>query len=192
MSIFTQSNYKKIFFVILFLLSILSVIWLASLKGNKKSGPLPTIIGAPVESFKGITPGLSNKAEVIQTLGEPIKTTDLGQQTKLDYPSNKPTRNSEVYLQDQTAVFVKEIVSSKDKKKPSDLTKKFGEPKYFLFGPASTSGLNLYVFPDRGIAFVANIEADYLFEIWYFPPTDYSTFKNTYAQDYSETFKPIQ
>jgi len=91
-----------------------------------------------------------------------------------------------------TVVFIREIITAKDKKTTEDITSQYGNAPYTLYGPASVNGFNLYVYLDKGIAYIGHVKEPILLEIWYFQPTTIEDFQVKWAKGYSTTHGPIQ
>lgn len=165
---------------------ILSFLLALLLKKEKVSIPTPT---GP--SYKSITPGKSDKNELINKLGNPIKQSQTDDNLlTLDYASNSPNRNEKFILEDSKVALIKEIVTLKDIKTKQDITRVYGAADYILYGPDVAAGFYLYVYPDKGIAFIGKKESDLILEVWYFVPTSLSQFQSKLAKNY--TFSPIK
>ncbi|KKS96218.1 MAG: hypothetical protein UV71_C0001G0092 [Microgenomates group bacterium GW2011_GWC1_43_13] len=187
-----KTKYKKIL-IPLFLISVISIgyIILVSLpKGNlqKKTSSIPKT-GA---SYNDLTPGVSTIDDVQKTLGTPVKETQNDAVTLLEYESSNPNFNNEFNLRSGVLYFVKQQVTESDKISITNINEKYGSYEYVLYGPLSTSSFNLYVYPNKGVAYVGNQYSGIVFEIWYFPPTTIEDFKTQYASDYTETLRPSQ
>jgi len=137
---------------------------------------------------KKIIPGTTKEKDIEKALGKPVEKSG----NILNYQSNNPNSYNTVQVENGKVAFVKEIITSKIEKTKKDIVSEYGEPKYKLYGPYSNSGINLYIYPDKGLAFLGGDDFDSIQEIWYFPPTTFEDFKRTYAKDYSETLKQYQ
>lgn len=166
--------------IILVLLGAI-IIFSAFLSSPKKATPAPSVI-----NFDSITPGKSTPDDVKKILGDPLKETQGNGFNLFDYKSTSPTRNNQVYYTNGTAQLIKEIVSYKDPKQISDVTKKYGSPTDILYGPDSPGGFYLFVNSEKGIAYLGNPNSGTLLEIWYFTPSDLETFIKTWATNYSK------
>lgn len=98
----------------------------------------------------------------------------------------------EISFVDDKVVFIKEIVTTKDGKTADDITSQYGTAPHFLYGPASVNGFNLYVYPDKGIAYVGHVAEPVILEVWYFQPISLEEFQRRWAPNYSKTHRPIQ
>ena len=149
---------------------------------SRVSPPRPTG-GA---DYNSLVPGLSSKQAAIDKLGEPLGGPDA---EVLLYKSNNPNLPNELRLEENTIFFIKEIVAPSDNKTSDQIKQIYGDTNYILYGLGSGSGFALYVYPDRGIAYVGHTRASVLLEIWYFPPTTFPEFRSRWASDY--TLSPI-
>lgn len=138
-------------------------------------------------SFNEIVPGETTKQDVTSKMGEPLKDLTATDSGTLYYKSSVTTLNNHIIIRDGTVALIKEIVSFKDTKKVSDIVKIYGLSQYSLFGADSVGGSKLYIYPDKGIAYIGKPKFDTLSEIWYFSPTTIEDFRARWAQNYSET-----
>lgn len=145
----------------------------------------------PGATYKDLVPGKSLRSSVIEKMGSPISETAQGGRILLTFQSTSPNRSHETVLSDETLLFIKEVVTLADNKKIADITTQYGEAPNILYGPPSVGGFNLYVYPDRGLAYLGNPTGDgALIEVWYFPPTTGEDFQKNWATQYSETYSP--
>lgn len=179
---------KRLRIVLVFLFIVLVIVAALFLRARTTRPPEGGLPPSGV-SFKSLVPGLSGKSDAIETLGTPLN--DVEADT-LSFKSNNPNLPHQVVVPDETVLFIKEIVSLADKKTTEDITSAYGEAPYVLFGPDSVNGFNLYVYPDRGLAYLGHVEEPILLEIWYFQPTSFEDFKERWASNYSTTHSPIQ
>src|SRR4030042_549732 len=176
----------------LFIISLISIgyiIYISLPKGNipKKTTPIPKT-GA---SYNNLTPGVSTTSDITKTMGNPVKENQNGLDTTLEYKSNNPNFNNEFNVRSGVLYFVKQQVIKADQISITDINKKYGSYEYVLYGPLSTSGFNLYIFPNKGVSYIGNQFSSIIFEIWYFPPTTIEDFKTKYASGYSESLQPM-
>lgn len=136
--------------------------------------------------YKSLVPGVSTKQDAIKILGTPLN--DPSSDT-LTFRSNNPNIPNKVVADTDKVVLIKEIVTAKDNKTTNDITDKYGAASYTLYGPDSINGFNLYVYPDKGIAYLGHIKEPIVLEIWYFQPTSTEDFKTRWATEYSETLR---
>lgn len=182
-----KNRFLKIITIILFLASITFIVFSVSRSSKKVASP-QNISGQAVD-LSWISPGKTSKEEIISKFGAPIKI-DLTQNDEtLYYNSTSKTRNNQIKVEAGIVTFVKEMVSYLDSKKVSDINTSYGISTYSLFGPDSAGGNKLYVYPDKGIAYLGDPKFDTLEEIWYFVPTSLENFKEKWAPSYSEKQK---
>ena len=148
--------------------------------------PPPPTTGA---GYKSLVPGVSTKDEVIARLGLPLNDTNG---PILNYKSTNPNLPHAVSVEGNTAVFIKEQVTLEDKITKDGLIQLYGQPPEEVYGPNSVNGFNLFVYPDKGVAFLGHTTGSGVLEIWYFPPTTIESFLQTWGADYSEVHRPIQ
>lgn len=176
----------KIILVVLFLVSVGFIVFEVYL--SKRNEPqiqnIKTVSNA-VDLSK-ISPGISTKTEVVNLFGRPLKKIKTSDTETLFYNSVTKTRNNQIIVTEDTVVLTKEMVLPGGIKKISDFTKLYGIAIYSFFGPDSAGGNKLYVYPDKGIAYLGNAKFDSMEEIWYFSPTTMGDFKTKWAQDYTE------
>jgi len=169
---------KIILLVVIFLVIISAVVILVKFS---KPSPKPNLN----DELSNIAPG-DTKDKVIDTLGNPNSTLSSG--TLFEYYSNNPNSNHKITIDPKTnkIILIKEIISLKNEKTSKFITDKFGTATISLYGPESSAGIKLFVYPDKGIAYVGWDDYELINEIWYFEPTDINTFKIKFADDYSE------
>jgi hypothetical protein len=171
--------------ILLFIASLVSLAYIIFGVSNQKkpSSPTPT----PQEiSYKNIIPGTNTQADLEKILGTPIATKQDQNQTVDEYQSSVDLLPHTGYFVDNTLTFFKEIISSTDKKDSSFITDVYGDAPNVLYNKSPNSSFNLYVYPDKGIAYVGHPDGT-LLEIWYFEPMTIDKFITDYAGDYSKT-----
>jgi len=139
-------------------------------------------------SFKDVVPGKSTKEEVIAKLGNPVKE-ETGKNL-LEFKSTAPGKPHQILLEGDKVSLIKETVTLEDKKTVNDIKKVYGEPKYVLYGPRYIAGFHLFVYPEKGIAYIGQEQSGVLLEVWYFYPTTLEEFIKKFAPDYSKTPPP--
>jgi hypothetical protein len=184
-------NKRKIliYFVIFAFVSIIFIIIDKPKKDTVDQVPILTTI---VPEYKNLKLGISTKDDVIKNIGEPLYINRRVNQEILNYESNNPNFNNEILVKDNKVTFIREVVTQEDQKTISSITNKYGRPEKVLYGPRSGVGFYLYVYPEKGIAYIGHDKSGILLEIWYFVPTTYESFIINYARDYSETKSLIQ
>lgn len=173
---------------IIILVLFVALVLIFSFFSLKKAppAPSPSPVGA---SYKELAPGASTRADLERVLGPVIDQTEEG---LLLFKSTNPNLPHEVVMSEDTVAFIKEAVTAQDKKTSDEITQKYGAAPYVLYGPGSMSGFNLYVYPDKGIAYLGHSKEAVLLEVWYFQPTSIDNFKSRWAKEYSENISPIQ
>lgn len=181
-------NRKRVALAILIILSTTSLIYILSLgHGSNNKAPLPTPQTSSQATYESITPGVSTKEDVLNKLGKPIITN----QDMLEFKSLSPNRNNEVIVNQDKVSLIKQIITLKDTERIMDITKVYGVAQKMLYGPDAGAGFYLFVYPSNGIAYIGNAESDILLEVWYFAPTDLTSFETNYANGYSENNKML-
>lgn len=141
----------------------------------------PALKGA---SFNTLLPGQSTRSDAIEQLGEPL---DDKESTSLDFKSSNTNLPHRVETEDEKITFIKEIITAKDGKSSTDIVELYGNAPNVLYGLDSIHGFNLYIYPDKGIAYIGHFKEPVLLEVWYFQPTTFEGFRDKWAPDYSNT-----
>lgn len=176
---FLKSHPKLNWGLLIFVFLIISI--LLSLLPKKEEVPISTPTGP---SYKSITPGKSDRNELIKSLGDPIKQSQLDNLLTLDYASSSPNRNEKFVLENNKVILIKEIVTLKDAKTKQDITQIYGVTDDVLYGPDAAAGFYLYVYPDKGIAFIGKKESNLILGVWYFIPSSLTKFQSELAKEY--------
>lgn len=176
---------KKLSLLILILLALISTgyIYTQVSKNNIFQGQA---------NYNSIVPGKSTEEDVVDKFGDPANKSTNYSQTTLDYNSNNPNFRNQFLVNNNKVDFIKQIVATKDNIHVKDITEKYGTPRYILYGPGSVGGFDLYVYPDKGIAFIGELDSGIILEIWYFKATTISDFVSKWAPEYSYTQQPQQ
>lgn len=185
-----MSKAKKYTLTVFFILSIfLLFIYLRSTKKDLIQTEKTQQIGV---SYNNITPNKNTEDDIVSEFGIPVNERLEGENKILEYKSNNPNFNNEFTIITNKVNFIKQMVTSEDKITISDLNQKYGNYSSILYGPGSVSNFNLYIYLDKGIAYIGNQQANIVTQIWYFPPTNINNFINLYAKNYSVSYKPRQ
>jgi len=178
----------KIRILLIFLFVVLVIGVFVFLRARPEPAP-PGATPSVGASYKSVVPGSSSRSDVLATLGKSLndEASDL-----LNFKSSNPNLPHQVAVPVDTVVFIREIITAKDKKTTEDITSQYGNAPYTLYGPASVNGFNLYVYLDKGIAYIGHVKEPILLEIWYFQPTTIEDFQVKWAKGYSTTHGPIQ
>lgn len=180
---------KKIFvsIVIIIIVGLLSVLYLIGKRNINQNKNIPDNIAlSPAQNWNKITPGKSTKEDVIKEFGDPISSTE----DLLTYKSSSPARDNQITIQNNQVDLIKQMITSADKISTKSLTQKYGISSDMLYGPESPNGINLFVYANKGVAYLGNPLTEDVIEVWYFPPTILKDFKSKYAQGYSSTLSP--
>lgn len=181
-----KSKTKILILIIIVVLFAISVFLYVK---RKPKSPSQDEIPSAGADFETLIPGISQKNEAIEKLGEPLN--DINSDT-LKFESNNPNLPTQVVAEDQTIIFIKEIITAEDNKTSEEIISKYGVAPYTLFGSDSVNGFNLYAYPEKGLAYLGHIKEPIVLEIWYFQPTSFNNFKQKWASDYSTIFQPKQ
>lgn len=174
---------KVIFFILLFFLLIgIILLFYYSDKNNSTSNSS----NSEAIDYKGIIPGTSSKEDVIEALGTPIIENKVEKYDQLEFKSDNPNYNNETLIEEDKVVFIKKIVVKNENIMAQEIKSKYGEPTNILYSHKSSIGINLYVYPEKGIAYIAHGASGILYEIWYFVPTTIGDFKQKWASNYSD------
>ncbi len=170
-------------FVLLFFVVVFS--------SNRSGGNTPAGIPTPTPLATEAKGDWGNAADLIAGLGEPINRPNSSNKTgEYDYKSDSVNRNHEVVYQNNTPLFYKEIVTSKDNKTSRSIRQKYGEPELKMYGAESSAGVDLYAYPSKGIAYLGSQFDDVLSEVWYFAPIDKGVFVAKWALQEGYTLTP--
>src|SRR3972149_8738786 len=153
-------------FIVVFLFVLFIFLYFRAKKNQQNGSTKPEKLA----TFYNLQPGTSTKDDVIKALGYPKKDS-TSSATPVEYDSKSPTRNNEVYFKDNVVSIIKHQVTVNDNIKIENIQSEYGKHEYKLYGPASESGFNLYVYLQKGIAYLGNEYTGEILEIWYFPKT---------------------
>ena len=187
MSLLTTIKKHKFasFFIFILFVAIAILIFLP----EKKQEPTTT---TPAEGaqWQKLIPGKSTKEDLINILGDPIKSTEENGRDILEFKSTSSVINHKAYLENGTAIFLDEIVTLEDNVSLEELRKQYGVSNDILYGDDAYNGYYLFVYPDKGVAYLGNPSNDVVLEIWYFTPMTFEKFNQTWAPDYKTTLSP--
>lgn len=179
---------KKRIFLVIAILSLASIVFIFYMSNKNKQTKTTGTTNTTGASYKDLTPGKSSTDDIVNKLGTPIKETQNDSTKTLEYKSqSNPNFNNEFLIRSDKLTLVKEYVTLDDNIKVSDINQKYGNYKKTLYGPASVNGFHLYIIPEKGIAYIAHLEADIVTEIWYFQPTTFESFRSQFASEYTDT-----
>lgn len=170
---------------------IAAIVGDALLTKTQKVSPSPT--PAPQRAtFRDITPGISNEADLSKMLGTPLKSTTNNGITTDEYKSTSPVRNSIGIIENGKVSLIRQIVGSSENITADSITNIYGKAPEILYNKAPNSVFRLYVYPSNGIAYLGHSDGT-LLEIWYFVPTTIEDFISKWGQNYQTNQpEPVQ
>lgn len=184
--IFDFLKHKKI--VLLTIISLSFLIFIVIKINNQKSVVIQEIpTSSPVSGivdFNEIIPGKTSLDRINELLGKPLSSTTSGDLNISNYKSTNQYRNHKVYSKDGLAELVVEEIINKNKT-VKDIQKIYGVAPVSLFSKSPSSAFKLYVYSDKGIAYLGHQDGTIL-EIWYFIPTTVDDFITKWGSDYSK------
>ncbi|MFI5241078.1 MAG: hypothetical protein ACHQUA_01455 [Microgenomates group bacterium] len=137
-------------------------------------------------SYQDLKLGSSSEDDVRNKFGTPLSEREADGKKILEYESKNPNFNNEIVINSNKLYFVKQIISPSDNISIVELKNKYGNFKNILYGNGSDSGFHLFIYPEKGVAFIGNEKTTDVLEVWYFAPTTYENFKTLYAKEYTE------
>ncbi len=171
--------HKKLTTIVLVFVVLILILFLYTSPGQTNKTQTPSTTGTA--SWTGIIPGQTTKKDVDKILGNPLITNG----DTSDYKSSSQTQNNRVTYENGKVVFIKHIITNADNPTTAQVTNDFGTSATRLYGPESSAGIYLFVYPDRGIAYLGNPQQKFLFEVWYFEPMGINDFIAKWAPLYS-------
>lgn len=205
---------KKTLFLILFLSALILVLYAISFMKYIPTKPNPVIFFSPSPSpIESIQVNLvnRNKISVLQK-SEIGKTTSAEVEGKYEVLKKQSIDNSsikyflkstlyarpnEIVFKDGKASLERTILLNDDPifkyPKSSELIQKFGSPKKVMQG-SSFYGHNVktYIYPDLGLAFIAEEGSENVFEIQTFVPLGFDGYMQKYGGDIVGGDKPAE
>lgn len=180
---------KKI--LLLFVIVVAVVIVLFVIFGRQsifkqQNGPMITPRPTPLPSvYRGVIPGVSTIEEAVGSLGAPIRKDVYKNTSTLVYPSGLGDQPINVNVGLNNTVF---LITE-----PVAPTARFNQlvgtdaAELVLYGLFEDEGFRLFVYLNKGVAFLANPTTQTVKEKWYFHPTSASVFQKTLAPSLSLT-----
>jgi len=132
--------------------------------------------------YKGITPGQTNKADVVALLGDPTRTEWDGADEILLYPSPFAKQSNTIIVQNQIVVLVDVLIGDDDALTFSAIKALYGEPSHIAY-TNYLQGSMTYVYPDKGQAFIADENGDIVYTKQCFLPMSLEDYLNTWGKD---------
>ena len=136
-----------------------------------KEQPQPNPAASPITQLKlsQIPPGTASQENVFAKLGQPLSTQESEDSTILSYPSYNQYYTNDVTVTDNIVSFIRERFYGNSDTSLKERLNTLGETYVELYGPDFNSGVSLFTYPDKGLAFLANPITDAIYEVWYFP-----------------------
>ena len=135
-----------------------------------------------VVCYQGITPGQTTRADVVALLGDPTRTEQDGANEILLYPSPHPRQFNTINVQDQIVVLLDIIMGDEEAMAFSAIKALYGEPGHIAY-TNYLQGSMVYIYPDKGRAFIADENADIVFTKQCFLPMSLDDYLNTWGKD---------
>ncbi len=135
-----------------------------------------------VVCYKGITPGQTKKVDVLALLGDPNRTEQDGANEILLYPSPFTRQFNTIIFQDQIVVLIDVVIGDEDALAFSAIKALYGEPGKIAY-TNYLQGSMVYIYPDKGRAFIADENADIVFTKQCFFPMSLDDYLNTWGKD---------
>lgn len=137
-----------------------------------------------------VTPGHTQKGELFQLLGIPIRTESDGNKTHYYFKSSFPTIPTQITVnENQTVEFIEERIPFNPELTLSSYTQKHGDPELVLFDTESRGSLHANVFLNEGIVVFTHIKDNSVEKIWYFSPQTKEEFLENNTNRLSETIE---
>lgn len=179
-----NKNMKKKITIVLGTISVLSIFLLLYLQ-NKNVKNLPDFVPTKYININEIDIG-SNKENIEKQIGKEIASTSSGNLLISDYKSKNIYRPHQIYYKDNNSVLIIEEITDKSVT-TDDMREKYGSATDVLYEKLEHGTFNLFVYIDKGVAYLGHKNGGLVLEIWYFKPTDINTFIKNYANNYQET-----
>lgn len=152
---------------------------------NPQILPTPTPVGGPSVQFNKIDyhavfPDPTIAQSVEKTLQNPIGSTQAADMTIVSYPTDVSGRPNMVYEKNNVAQYVLQERTTDNADLNTFVTAHPNSQSFTLYDFLTAGvGFYWYVFPQDGMAFLANKDFGYAMRILYFPPTSQSSFTQT-------------
>lgn len=133
---------------------------------------------------RSVKPGETSIENLISTYGDPIDNNGK------NFTFDTKGESLRIYatIEDERLVLLKELITTRDRRKLSQVFIEFGDPTLTLYGEESTEGIILYAYPRVGLAVLANPnQGGVVFEVWSFQPTDLNNFRSRWAPEYKDS-----
>jgi hypothetical protein len=177
-----MNKHTKLIILVFAFIFLIVLYFLLNNSGEKEKIETPP----PQPTYQSLRPGESLERDVEEKLGSPLIKINEADQKILEYQSSSPVNNHQVIVKDGEVVLIKEIVTLADSRNKKQIVGEYGEANYILYGPDADASFYLYVYPEKGIAYIGHTDQDFLIEVWYFEPTTLEGFKSNFAPPYSD------
>jgi len=185
---------KALLFTLIFLV-VLTITANVIFRGKQPSSlpsfaPTPTPVGPPHVDFGKINyskvfPDQLSAQEVLDTLRVASESSHIGDYTVVPFQTDVDQRQSLVYEKNNTAQYVVQEKTSDNTDLTVFLASHPGSQNFQMFDSVHAgSGFSWYIFPQDGVAFLANKDFGYAIKILYFPKTSKENFIKTAAKTF--------
>ncbi len=175
--------------LLLVTISFLSIILISTLINNDKNDKPAITKKNDIQTvkYKDISAGqIFNEDKINELLGFPTESTTSGEIKINKYRSSNEYRTNELIIKNGEVDFIREVVNPGDNKNAKYIRNLYGNADTILYEKSSNSYFDLYVYNDRGVAYLGHSDGGIL-EIWYFRPMDIDSFIKNYAPNYQKT-----
>jgi len=128
----------------------------------------------------GITPGTTKQTEVVALLGEPLAAEPDGEYETLLYASPLPRQYNSIIVQNQVVVLVSVVLDEVNPLALSAILAQYGEPAHTTYSNY-LQGSMTYIYPDKGLVFVASSEVNAVFIRQCFVPMELEEYMNSWG-----------
>lgn len=181
---------KKILLILVVIIFTIFVFINLKFKNKTKTNITPT--NYPDVYYQNLKVGQSTEEEIAKELGLPVNERLIDGKKVLEYKSSNPNFNTELVVESGKLDLVKKIIAPSDNESISNINQQYGNYQNILYGAQSGNGFHLYIIPDKGISYIGNQFLDEVLEIWYFPATNFNTFKQKYAAEFTDSMSVRQ
>jgi hypothetical protein len=133
----------------------------------------------------GIVPGVTDSEEVIAILGQPSRKENHGEQEMLLYSSSTKGIFNLVLVEKGVARYTSRLFGEEDAPRLSGILEKLGEPEYLAYSYFK-AGSRTYVYPQKGLLFIADPNMDIVFIQDCLEPQDLASFLASYGENIPE------
>jgi hypothetical protein len=149
--------------------------------GQGTPNPVQPASGVQASCLAGIIPGTTSRNEVVALLGEPAGT-DTGTGVEvLFYSAKDRGQFNSIVLQNETVAMVSVNLGENDLQQWSTTQKEYGEPAQTTYSNYLQNTMT-FIFPEKGLAFVADQAMDMVFIKQCFIPMNIDDYMNTWGK----------